>query len=91
MSRSNSVAILQQRANFLQGIAEAARLCNWPSNKTEELVDHVGQELIRIDNFLMDQYEATDDFPQAYRKWSAEMESLRHWLSLILGIKIKYV
>lgn len=85
------VSVLEQRLEFLEGIAETAALCNWTPERIQELHDYLLDEVIKIDNLLFDTYEETDDPKLAYLVWEAHMEDLRHWLGLILGIKIKFV
>lgn len=87
----NPTWILQQRLEFLEGIEEIARLCNWPDKEVQGLKEHLWDELISIDNKLYDVYETTQDGLLAKMVWEGEMENLRRWLSLIMGIKINYV
>ncbi len=90
-NRLSAVSILQQRVDFLDGIAEVAKDCNWPDEEIQRLLDYLIKELIDIDNLLYDVYEQTESGETAFMVWEGRMEDLRHWLSLILGIKIKYV
>lgn len=85
------VSVLEQRIDFLDGITEVAKDCNWSNRKISELLDYLIQELIDIDNFLYDIYEETENRYLAFLTWENQMEDLRHWLSLILGIRIKYI
>ena len=91
INKLTAVSILQQRVDFLEGIADVAKDCNWADEKVQELLDHLVEELIDIDNLLYDVYEQTWNREVAFLAWESRMEDLRHWLSLILGIKIKYV
>ncbi len=86
-----AVSILQQRVDFLEGIADVAKDCNWADAEIAGLREHLTEELIDIDNLLYDVYEETLNKDVAFLVWENRMENLRHWLSLILGIKIKYV
>ncbi|MBD3260335.1 MAG: hypothetical protein GF334_01435 [Candidatus Altiarchaeales archaeon] len=79
------------RAEFIQGIMEVARLCNWPEKQAEELRSLLLEELASIDNFMYEVYESTEQRDVAFAVYEAQMENLRRWLSLMLGIKIKYV
>ena len=90
-NKLTAVSILQQRVDFLEGIAEVARDCNWTDEEIQGLLEHLTKELIDIDNLLYDVYEQTFNKEVAFLVWESRMENLRHWLSLILGIKIKYV
>jgi hypothetical protein len=85
------VPILQQRVDFLEGIAGVARDCCWSAYKVRELLDYLSDELVDIDNMLYDVYEQTGSREAAFVVWESRMEDLRHWLSMILGIKIRYV
>ena len=91
INKLSVVSILQQRVDFLEGIAEVAKDCNWPDEEVEGLLEHLTAELIDIDNLLYDVYEQTLNKDIALLSWENRMENLRHWLSMILGIKIKYV
>jgi hypothetical protein len=79
------------RLEFLQGILEIGLLCNFTKEKLEEIQDLLLEELARIDNLMLDIYEKTEDRTLAFAVWTSCMERLRWWLSLITGIKIKYV
>lgn len=84
-------SVLVQRLEFLGCIEEIAARCNWTPTQIQELKDHLLSEVIKIDNLMFDTYEETEDPELAYLTWEGHMEDLRHWLSLILGIRIKYV
>lgn len=85
------VSILQQRTDFLEGVANVAKDCNWPDDKIQDLLDYLTKQLVDIDNLLYDTYEETRDKEVAFVLWESQMEGLRYWLSMILGIKIKYI
>jgi len=87
----DTVGILEQRLEFLEGMRETAKLCDWPDEKVEEFIEMLLLEVIRIDNLLFDTYEATENRMLAVGVWNASMEELRHWLMLILGIKVKFI
>ena len=91
VNRLTAVSILQQRVDFLEGIADVAKDCNWTDAENQELLENLTEELVDIDNLLYDLYEKTFHKEVAFLVWESRMEDLRHWLSLILGIKIKYV
>lgn len=91
MVNLDPVSVLEQRLEFLQGLVEIATLCNWTEKEILDLTDYIHNELIRIDNLTFDVYEQSEDEDEAYSVWDSEMEDLRHWLSLVLGIKIRYV
>lgn len=91
INKLSAVSILEQRVDFLEGIGTVAKDCNWSDTQIQGLLDYLVEELITIDNLLYDVYEQTDDQYVAFIVWENRMEDLRHWLSLILGIKIKYV
>ena len=91
MVNLDTVAILEQRLEFLESISDVATTCNWSPDKIQELHDYLLDEVIKIDNLMFDTYEETDDPELAYLTWEGHMEDLRHWLSLVLGIKIKFV
>lgn len=82
---------LEMRAEFIQGVMSVAHLCNWSEEQAEELRFLLLEELASIDNFMYEVYENTEQRDVAFTVWEAQMENLRRWLSLILGIKIKYV
>lgn len=82
---------LEMRAEFITGIVEVAQLCNWTQSQVEDLRRHLLEELAYIDNLMYDTYDRTSNREVAYVTWEAHMEDLRRWLSLIFGIKIKYV
>ncbi len=85
------VSILEQRVEFLEGIMATATLCNWSGTDRQDLRKHLLREIIGIDNIMFDVYDETQDRDLALAVWEAQMEGLRHWLSLSLGVKIKYV
>ena len=85
------VFILEQRVEFLAGVVATARLCNWTEKELENLHAYLLAEIIRIDNAMFDVYEETQDRDEAAMTWEIQMEDLRHWLSLSLGVKIKFV
>lgn len=85
------VSQLEMRAEFVSGIMEVSQLCNWPEHQVEELRILLLEELTYIDNLMYDVFEQTERYDLAYAVWEAHMEDLRRWLSLILGIKIKFV
>jgi len=94
----NPVAVLEQRVMFLASIVEVAQLCNWSLKDIHELKNHVHDQLIAIDNLRYDIIfwgEEGDEDPyceeRATYMWHAMMEQLRKDLSLILGVKIKYI
>lgn len=91
MVNLSAVAVLQQRGEFLDSIAEVAKDCNWTDEQIQELIDYLHKEIISIDNLLYRILEETGNKTQAFGAWEHRMEELRHWLSLVLGIKIKYV
>ena len=90
MSLADPVEILEQRAFFLEAVTDLAKFCNWTDTRTEELKEYVHEELIRIDNLLFNIYEDTQDREIAYMLWEEELEDLRRWLSMVLGIRIRY-
>ncbi len=91
MINIDAISVLQQRVDFLNGIGDVAKDCNWGDDETQELLDYLTNQLIEIDNLLYDTYENTDDKRIAFIAWESRMEELRHWLSMVLGIKIKYI
>ena len=91
MVRLDTISVLEQRLEFLDGITEVATNCNWSPEQIRELHDYLLDEVIKIDNLMFDVYEETEDPELAYLVWEGHMEDLRRWLGLILGIKIKFV
>lgn len=87
----NPVQQLEMRAEFLSSILNVVGLCNWELSKIEDLQKFLLEELCYIDNLMYEIYERTENQELAFSVWEAHMEDLRRWLSLILGIKIKYV
>lgn len=87
----SSVAKLHQRKEFIEGVRELARLCNWGEKETQGLVDHVWEELVKADNLSIEVMKKTDNYDLALQVWDENMEVLRYWLTLMLGIKINYV
>jgi hypothetical protein len=93
----NPVAVLEQRITFLASIEQVAQLCNWASKDIQMLKNHVNDQLIAIDNTRYDLIESSEEEDDGYSEeranflWHALMEQLRKDLSLILGVKIKYV
>jgi hypothetical protein len=87
----NPTWVLRQRQEFLGGMEEIVRLCNWSEKDIQDLKDYLWDDVVRIDNILYTVFEETNDHRLAYIKWEEEMEDLRRWLSLITGIKIKYI
>lgn len=82
---------LQMRQEFMQGILEIGLLCNFTKEQLEEVQDILLEELPYIDNLMYEVYERTGDRDIAVAVWNASMEKLRRWLSLITGVKIKYI
>ncbi len=91
MFSMGTVYVLEQRLDFLEGVKETANLCNWEEERVEELTDLLVRELIRIDNLMFDTFEATGNKKFAVEVWNTNMEELRHWLTLILGIKVRFI
>ena len=97
MESPNPVAVLEQRVTFLASIVEVAQLCNWSSKDIQRLKNHVHEQLVAIDNTRYDLIEAGEEVNDEYNEeranfmWHALMEQLRKDLSLILGVKIKYI
>ncbi len=85
------VAILEQRLGFLEGITEVAKFCNWTDAQVQELRDYLLAQIIDIDNLMYETYNETEDRDLAFAIWEGHMEDLRHWLSMVLGVRIKYV
>ena len=83
--------VLEQRLEFLESVLETAVLCNWVLKDREDLAEYVLSELVIIDNVMFDTFEETGDRELSYLKWEGHMEELRHWLTLILEVKIKYI
>jgi len=86
-----TVDILKNRFEFLEGIGELATLCNWNKEDIEELHHHLLEEIIKIDNLLLKGFDKDEDPLLALAVWEINMEDLRHWLSLVLGVKVKYI
>ena len=97
MEAPNPVVVLEQRAIFLASIVEVARLCNWSSKDIQRLKNRVHGRLINIDNGRYDLIERAEEEGDEYGEegadalWHAAMEVLRKDLSLVLGVKIKYI
>ena len=97
METPNPVAVLEQRILFLKSIVEVALLCNWTETEIQRLKNHVNDQLIAIDNTRYDLIDVAEDEgdengeERANYVWHALMEQLRKDLSLILGVKIKYI
>lgn len=98
METPNPVAVLEQRIEFLIGVIEVAQLCNWSSKDIQELKEHTFDRLVEIDNIRYDlimwgEEVANNEYSEerANYMWNVLMEQLRKDLSLILGVKIKYV
>lgn len=91
MVNLDTVAVLEQRLEFLEGITSVAAECNWAPEEIQELHDYLLDEVIKIDNLMFDTYAETESPELTYLVWEAHMEDLRHWLGLILGVKIKFV
>lgn len=85
------VEVLLQRGEFLEGIKEIALLCNWSIEDTEALCELVWDELVAIDNLMYAIYESSQDRTQALYTWERKTEELRRWLSLMLGVKLRYL
>jgi hypothetical protein len=91
MVAPDPIYTLQQRQEFLSGVTEIARLCNWSEKEVQGLHEHVWGELVGIDNLMFKIFERTRSRDLAYCVWNNHMEDLRRWLSLITGIRISYV
>ena len=85
------VSVLRQRLEFMEGIAEVAKYCNWTEVQIQELRKYIHYELVEIENGSFHINELTGEKELALVFWERKMEELRHWLSLSLGIKIKYI
>ena len=85
------VTVLEERIAFIEGITNTAAMCNWKEKDIAELSHYINNQLVYIDNILHTTYTETNDYELAEKTWEVHMEDLRHWLSLILGIKIKYI
>lgn len=82
---------LQMRLEFMQGILEVGLLCNFTKEQLEEIQSILLEELAYIDNLMYEVFEQTGEREIAFAVWNASMERLRRWLSLITGVKIKYI
>ena len=97
MEAPNPVAVLEQRITFLASIVQVANQCNWASKDIQMLKNYINDQLIAIDNTRYDMIESSETEGGDYSEekanflWHALMEQLRKDLSLILGVKIKYV
>jgi len=91
VSPLNPVTVLIQRREFLEGVKEIARLCNWNAEEVDNLTELVWKELIVIDNHMFEIYTQTHNPTLAWYEWETKTEELRQWLSLMFGIKIKYI
>ena len=91
MGIPDPVATLEQRVIFLASVVEVAQLCNWRQVDILRLKEHVHGRLVDMDNLRYDIMEETEDYDLAIEVWDSYAEQLRKSLSLILGIKIKYV
>ena len=87
----DTVGILEQRVEFLENIRGVAIQCGWLPSEVQELHEYLLAEVIKIDNLMFDIHEETDNPHLAYLVWQGHMEDLRHWLTLILGIKIEFI
>ncbi len=87
----NPISVLEQRIDFVEGVVATAVMCNWKNEDIDELRYYVNDRLVYIDRVLHTIYTKTKDKELAQRAWEGHMEDLRHWLSLVLGIKIRYV
>jgi hypothetical protein len=79
------------RLEFVQSILEVGLLCNFTKEQLEEIQGILLEELAYIDNLMYEVYEQTDERDIAFAVWDASMERLRRWLSLITGVKIKFI
>lgn len=86
---SDPAAILRQRKEVLEEVKKIARLCGWPD--LQGLEEQVWQDLVDIDNATLSHLQETGDEQEAADIWNEGMESMRHWLSLVLGIRITFV
>lgn len=91
ISPLDPVTVLLQRREFLEGVKEIARLCNWDEEEIDNLSELIWKELVAIDNHMFDVYAKTNNPSLAWYEWEAKTEELRQWLSLMFGIKIKYI
>ena len=82
---------LEMRAEFIEGVVNIAQLSYWDDQRIEEFRNMILDELASIDNMMYDIYEETGDREAAVYSWEEEMEKLRRWLSLIFGVKVKYI
>lgn len=82
---------LRMRLEFMQGVLEIGLLCNFTKDQLEEIQEILLEELSYIDNLMYEVYEQTKEREIAFAVWNASMERLRRWLSLITGVKIKYI
>jgi len=93
----NPVAVLEQRAVFLKSIEDVAGLCNWNKKDIRTLKQNIHERLIGIDNIRFDLIEwgieenETHGEERANYVWQSLMEQLRKDLSLILGVKVRYI
>ena len=85
------VETLRHRQEFIEGVCELARLCNWGDSQIQELGKQLWEELVQVDNDTLSKMGEGEDDEEAYRVWEVGMEKIRYWLTLILGIRIKYV
>ena len=82
---------LSMRSEFAEGILGVAELCNWTDEDLDDFQTYLLEELAYIDNLMYDVYEETRNRRMAVSVWDEAMENLRQWLSLIFGVRIRYV
>jgi len=82
---------LIQREAFLQDTLEIARLCHWNEKQLKGLKSYIWQKLVEVDNKIIDVLEQSNDEIEALNIWTEGMEEIRYSVSLMLGIKIRYL
>lgn len=87
----DTVEVLIHRLEFLQNLEYTAKQCNLLSTQMEELYNYASEELIKIDNLLFTVYAKTEDPQLAWTVWESHMNDFKHWLELMLGIKVKFL
>lgn len=82
---------LIQREAFLQDTLELARLCNWSEDQIKGLRKYIWQKMVETDNKIIHSLEQHNDQMEALSIWTDGMEQIRYSVSLMLGIKIRYL
>ena len=76
--------MLEQRCTLLEEISQAAQTSGWDTADTQELLSHVWDSMVEIDNEVLGYCVETSDEGSAKLMWVSQMGKLLEWVNAAL-------